>query len=83
MGWGTPECWILLGWPMNSCRPLHLLVSQDEYESPLAVTDTMDELARIAGVIGGTVAAAISRRGKAKHTSHSKYRVVWVEEDEK
>lgn len=68
---------------MNSCRPLYLLVSQDEYELPLAVTDTMDELVRIAGVIGGTVAAAISRRGKAKHTSHSKYRVVWVEEDEK
>lgn len=60
-----------------------MLVSQDEYELPLAVTDTMDELVRIAGVIGGTVAAAISRRGKAKHTSHSKYRVVWVEEDEK
>ena len=60
-----------------------MLVSQDEYELPLAVTDTMDELVRIAGVIGGTVAAAIRRRGKAKHTSHSKYRVVWVEEDEK
>ena len=68
---------------MNSCKPLYLLVSQEEYELPLAVTDTMDELARIAGVTGGTVAAAISRRGKAKHTSHSKYRVVWVEEDEK
>lgn len=67
---------------MNSCKPLYLLVSQDEYELPLAVTDTMDELARIAGVTGDTVAAAISRRGKAKHTSHSRYRVVWVEEDE-
>lgn len=30
---------------MNSCKPLYLLVSQDEYELPLAVTDTMDELA--------------------------------------
>lgn len=67
---------------MNACKPLYMLVSQDEYELPLAVTDTMDELARIAGVTCGTIAAAISRRGRAKHTSHSKYRVVWVEEYE-
>lgn len=67
---------------MNSCKSLYLLVSQDEYELPLAVTDTMDELARIAGVTCGTITAAISRRGRARHTSHSKYRIVWVEEDE-
>lgn len=67
---------------MNACKPLYMRVSQDEYELPLAVTDTMDELARIAGVTCGTIAAAISRRGRAKHTSHSKYRVVWVEEYE-
>lgn len=67
---------------MNNCKPLYLLVSQDEYELPLAVVDTMEELARIASVTCGTITAAISRRGRARHISHSKYRVVWVEEDE-
>ena len=47
---------------MNSCKPLYMLVSQDEYELPLAVTDSVEELARMAGVTVGTVTSSISRR---------------------
>lgn len=47
---------------MNPCKPLYLLVTSDKYELPLAVADSMEELARMAGVTVGTVTSSISRR---------------------
>ena len=63
---------------MNACKPLYMLVSQDEYELPLAVTDSVEDLARTAGVTVGTVTASLSRRKRAKRPGRSKYQVVWV-----
>lgn len=40
---------------MNPCKPLYLWVTSDKYELPLAVADSMEELARMAGVTVGTV----------------------------
>lgn len=67
---------------MNSCYPLYLLVTQDKYELPLAVTDTQEELARIAGVTAGTVMSSLSRNKHSKKPRKSKYRVVWVPRDD-
>lgn len=47
---------------MNPCKPLYLWVTSDKYELPLAVADSMEELARMAGVTVGTVTSSISRR---------------------
>ena len=40
--------------------------------------DSMEELARMAGVTVGTVTSSISRRKRAKRPGRSKYQVVWV-----
>lgn len=63
---------------MNACKPLYLWVTSDKYELPLAVADSMEELARMAGVTVGTVTSSISRRKRAKRPGRSKYQVVWV-----
>lgn len=63
---------------MNPCKPLYLLVTSDKYELPLAVADSAEELARMAGVTVGTVTASLSRRKRAKRPGRSKYQVVWV-----
>ena len=67
---------------MNSYRPLYLLVTTDKYELPLAVADSKEELAQIAGVSVGTISANLSRRKLAKRPGRSKYQVVWVPREE-
>ena len=56
---------------MNPCKPLYLWVTSDKYELPLAVADSMEELARMAGVTVGTVTSSISRRKRAKRPGPS------------
>ena len=67
---------------MNSYRPLYLLVTTDKYELPLAVADSKEELAQIAGVSVGTISAILSRRKLAKRPGRYKYQVVWVPREE-
>lgn len=67
---------------MSSCKPLYLLVTEDKYELPLAVVDSKEELAQIAGVSAGNIAAILSRRKRAKCPGRSKYQVVWVPREE-
>lgn len=43
---------------------LYLMTTQDIYELPLAVTETLDEMAKLTGTPKTTIAAAIS------HTKH-------------
>ena len=63
---------------MNPGKPRYLWVPSDKYELPLAVAESMEELARMAGVTVGTVTSSISRRNRAKRPGRSKYQVVWV-----
>jgi ribosomal protein L7Ae-like RNA K-turn-binding protein len=53
---------------------LYLLVSNDEYELPLAVTDTANELAEICGIKQDSIYTLIS-----KHKGN--YRKVVIDED--
>lgn len=59
---------------------LYLCVTRDKYELPLAVADSLSELARMCGVTTSAVASAIS------HESHghykSRYKRVIIEDDE-
>ncbi len=56
-------------------------VTDDEYELPVAIANTMKELAQILGVKKDTISGCISRynRGLA---SHSAYRKVEIDDDE-
>ena len=56
---------------------LYLLVTADKYRLPLAVADTMDELAEIAGVCPGTIYKCIHGGFK-----NSKYERVFIDEED-
>ena len=66
-------------WARKDAKPLYLLVTQDKYRLPLAVADTMGELAKIAGVNESTICKCINNGYK-----NSRYERVYVnmEEDE-
>ena len=47
--------------PADGCRSVWLMVTADEYELPVAVADTAEELARIVGVSVATIYSMISK----------------------
>lgn len=61
-------------------KRLLLYVTRDEYELPLFVTDSVEELAEYAGVTRATIDSKLCnvRHGKTKK---SRYREVWIEDD--
>lgn len=56
--------------------PVYLAVTKDKYELPLAVADTMWELARLVGVTDGAICKGVDNAVKGKK---SKYRRVWID----
>lgn len=62
-------------------RPIYLLVSKDEFELPLAVADSVYELARICGVTPSTVMHSVSTTSK-RQIKNSKYKRVWVSDSD-
>lgn len=59
---------------------LYVYVSDDEYELPIAVGDTMRELAKLLGVSEASVRQAYYRKRKNK-VQKSQYIIVEVEDD--
>ena len=55
---------------------VYMEVSQDEFELPLAIADTISELARLAHRKKSTLIHAIN------HSKHSRYIRVVIEEDD-
>lgn len=62
-------------------RPIYLLVTKDEFELPLAVADSVYELARICGVTPSTVMHSVSTTSK-RQIKNSKYKRVWVSDSD-
>ena len=62
-------------------KAVYMKVTRDKYELPVAIANTMKELAQILGVKKDTISGCISRynRGIA---SHSAYRKVEIDDDE-
>ena len=54
-------------------RPVYIEVTKDQFELPLAVADSPEELAQLRNVQRGSVIRALERKN-----SRSKYRVVWI-----
>ena len=59
---------------------LYMKVTMDEYELPVAVADTKNELARMLGMERGKVRSAFANVKKYGY-KHSTYVVVEVEDD--
>ena len=66
---------------------LYLMTTQDEYELPLMVCDTVSELSRKSGTPAKTISQAICRRrrygkthGIAQRTCHPKWHKVEIDE---
>ena len=59
---------------------LYLLVTQDEFELPLAVADSPAELARMTGAKKATIASTLSNFRKGKY-KRPQYREVEVDDD--
>lgn len=54
-------------WKKQGLKPLYLLVTKDNYQLPLAVADSADELARIVGVRQSTIIKSITQRKKSQY----------------
>ena len=63
----------------NGKKPLYLEVTKDRYSLPLAVADTMAELARRRGVDVGNISKGVKT---AERGGSSKYIRVWVDQEE-
>lgn len=61
---------------MNERMPVYMAVSRDKYELPLAVADSMWELARLRGVTAGAVCKGVDRQTRGKSSSYVR---VWIE----
>lgn len=59
---------------------LYMLLTSDEYELPIAVADTVVELARLTGSDERTISSGISRH--KKRGGFCKWRKVEVEDDD-
>lgn len=59
---------------------VYMLVTEDEYELPLMVVESLDELANATGIKKGSVAGAISKSRRYK--TRCKYVRVELEEGE-
>lgn len=60
-------------------KPVHMALSHDVYRLPVAISDTMGELARMCGVKYGTVRTSVSRNQRGE--SDGPYIRVYIEED--
>ena len=63
--------------PADGCRNVWMMVTLDEYELPLLVADTAEELAVMAGVKVGAIHSAMSKHkhGKTQRCKYKKVRV--------
>jgi len=61
---------------MMEKMPVYVAISRDKYELPLAVADSMWELARMCGVTEGAICKGVDRQVKGLK---SKYIRVWIE----
>lgn len=57
-------------------RAVYMLVTQDKYELPLVVADTVAELARITGQKRSSIASAMSHANKKGFSSRYKKVVI-------
>ena len=62
-------------------KHVYLLVTKDEFELPLAVADSMYELARICGVTPSTIMHSVSTTSK-RQVKNSQYKRVWVSDSD-
>lgn len=62
-------------------RLVYMEVTKDKYELPLAVSDSIRELARMRGVNASTISHAINGID-GKNFVRSKYKAVEIDEDE-
>ena len=62
-------------------KPVYLLVTKDEFELPLAVADSVYELARICRVTPSTVIHSVSTTSK-RQVKNSQYKRVWVSDSD-
>lgn len=58
---------------------LYMAVTNDEYELPIIVTDTMTEMARIMGKQRTSISKSMSRHGDANYRPSGRVRYVMVE----
>lgn len=63
-------------------KTLYLKVTNDEYELPVAVADSLEELADMCGVKKESIIQMLSRVKHQKYLKWSCYRKVEIEEDE-
>ena len=59
---------------------IYMKITNDEYELPEYVADSMEELARILGVTAGSIRTEM-RRYRLGIAKHSRYAVVEMEEE--
>ncbi len=59
----------------------YIAVTPDEYELPMAVAETTEELARLMGVSGGTIRSHLSKV-KSGIVKKPKYEKVVIEDDD-
>ena len=59
-------------------KPLYMEVTRDRYELPLAVADSLWELARMRGVTVYPILNAVSPTSRTRRT---KYVKVWVDDE--
>ena len=62
-------------------HPIYMEVTKDEFELPLAVADSVYELARICGVTPSTVMHSVSTTSK-RQIKNSKYKRVLVSDSD-
>lgn len=63
---------------MGNKKPIYMLVSEDELELPLFVTDNIQELAARVGTTAASIYSAIAHSNRKG--GKSKYKRVYVEE---
>ena len=60
---------------------LWMVVTDDEYELPLYVAETAEELSRITGVNVNTIRSSVSHVRSGRNKSNIYQKVEWSEED--
>lgn len=62
---------------------VYMMVTEDEYELPLAVGNTAEELAKIVGTTTNAVLSGISHAKRGRGFGFSRYvKVEWEDEEE-
>lgn len=54
-------------WAQSKLTPVYMLVTKDRFELPLAVADSVTELARMVGVHQATISKSINTRRKSRY----------------